>query len=326
MDSPPTTAAAPWAAVVAHYDVDGRVAEHLQRTVRLLQQRGATVCFVSTRLSDAAAAQLAPHAQVIRRDNVGYDFWSYKVGIDALGLPGAFDRLLLLNSSMVVTDPARLLDRHLALAPQTDVLGLTLSHEVQPHLQSFWLGFERAALHSAAFAQWWQTMQPLSDREAVIAQQELGLSAHFARAGLRLGALHRPSRADQLRAVLRAVDNGFLPFDAGSDGPVAIDPAWAERLNPTMYAWDSVFAQLGVLKLELLKRNPHRINLSALRDRLVRDPALQHLLQDAGVSTPSLLGDPPKLSLAQNLKAFDPSLHAGEVAASGLVGAEKLDG
>jgi hypothetical protein len=48
-----------------------------------------------------------------------------------------------------------------------------------------------------------------------------------------------------------------------------------------MYAWDSVFAQLGVLKLELLKRNPHRINLLTLKLRLQQDPAQHQLVLDA---------------------------------------------
>ncbi len=256
------------------------------RTVHTLHGQGADVVFVSTRLGDDDAMRLSADALVIRRENIGYDFWSYKVGIDALGDLGRYQRLLLLNSSMLVTDPARLLTLMRAHAGQVDLLGLTLSHEVRPHLQSFWLSFENPAiLHSEAFSRWWGGLQTLSEREAVIAQQELGLSAHFALAGFRLGALLRLDRTQKLRAVARAIDNGFLPIDAGTQGPVPIDPDWADRLNPTMYAWDAVFEQLGVLKLELLKRNPHRISLAALSERLRGDEALRSLLLDAGVST-----------------------------------------
>lgn len=291
--APPDAAAAPtWAAVVAHYDAQGRVAEHLHRTLRLLHARGAQVCFVSTHLSDASAQALQPYARVIVRDNVGYDFWSYKVGIEALGPVAGLTRLLLLNSSMVMRDAAPLLDRLAAGAAQADLLGLTLSHEGRPHLQSYWLSFEgEAILQSEAFTAWWRDLTCLNVRDQVVAQQELGLSAHFVRAGFRLGALHQPSRADQLSAVLRAAESGFLKLDVGPQGPVALDPVWAERLNPTMYAWDSVLHQLGVLKLELLLRNPHRINLLPLVQRLRQDPALGALVADAvgGPVLPGLL-------------------------------------
>lgn len=256
------------AAVVAHYDPEGEVAPDLLSTVQALHGRGARVCFVSTGLADAAAAALAPWAEVIRRDNTGYDFWSYKVGVDhhrQHGLP--MQRLLLLNSSVWIDDVERLLQRMDAHRGQLDLLSITLSHEVRPHLQSFWLAFETPEiLASEAFARWWSLMKPLSVREEVIANHELGLSAHFARAGFRLGALFQPTREQRLRAVLRALENGFLPLPA--EGPLTVDPALADRLNPTMYAWDALYQQLGVLKWELLKRNPHRLNLEPLRTDL----------------------------------------------------------
>lgn len=264
------------AAVVAHYDAQGEVAPDLLSTVRALQARGARVCLVSTGLHDGAAAALAPFAEVIRRDNTGYDFWSYKVGIDhLLARQRPLERLLLLNSSVYIENVERLLQRMDAHRGQLDLLSITLSHEVRPHLQSFWLAFETPQiLASEAFAQWWSTLQPLSVREEVIANHELGLSAHFARAGFRLGALFQPSREQQWRAVLRAAETGFLPVSLATEGAVSIDPAWADRLNPTMYAWDALYDQLGVLKWELLKRNPHRLNLERLRC----DPRLAPLL------------------------------------------------
>lgn len=280
-----------WAVVVAHYDAQGLVARHLLETVQTLQTQGAQVHFVSTGLGDAAAAQLAPHALVLRRPNTGYDFGSYRAGIQALGSLDGVQRLLLLNSSMVVADCARVIALMQARAGQADLLALTLSEEFQPHLQSFWLSFENPAiLHSEAFVRWWAEMPSLSERGEVVAQLELGLSAHFARAGFRLAALHQPSRDDQFRAVLRAIDSGYLPVQPGADGPVLLDPAWARQLNPTTYAWDSVLDQLGVLKLELLQRNPHRINLAPLQDRLHSQPDLAALVHDAagGHWSPSL--------------------------------------
>lgn len=262
------------AAVVAHYDAGGEVAPDLLATVRALHARGARVWVVSTGLHDAAAATLEPHAEVIRRDNTGYDFWSYKVGIEHVQRQGPVERLLLLNSSVYIEDVERLLRRMDAHRGQLDLLSVTLSHEVRPHLQSFWLAFETPQiLASDAFAHWWSALQPLSVREEVIANHELGLSAHFARAGFRLGALFQPTREQQWRAVLRAAESGFLPVSLPPEGAVALDPAWADRLNPTMYAWDALYEQLGVLKWELVKRNPHRLNLERLRG----DPAWSSL-------------------------------------------------
>ena len=265
--------AEPWAAVVAHYDARGALTPDLMATVQALHGHGLRVCFVSTGLGDAEAAALAPFAQVIRRENTGYDFWSYKVGIDHLLPQGPWRRLLLLNSSVWIDDVGRILGRMQAVRGHFDLLALTMSHEAQPHLQSYWLAFESPQiLASEAFAGWWGGLQPYSERAQVIAQHELGLSAHFLRAGFRLGALFKPGREHRLRAVLRALDNGRLALPAAD--PVLVDPAAADGLNPTLYAWDGLLGQLGVLKWELLRRTPPLINLEPLR----RDPRLAPLL------------------------------------------------
>jgi len=278
--------AARWAAVVAHFDARGRLAMHLERTVAALQAAGARVCFVSTGLGDEGASRLRACAEVIRRPNVGYDFASYRAGLQALGLlagPSAavrWDRVLLLNSSIVIADPGRLLEAMRSRAGRADLTGLTFSLERQGHLQSYGLVFEGGRiLGSESFQRWWQQMPVLSDRAQVIEQLELGLSLQFARTGFRLEALYRPGPEVQHRAVRRAIDAGHpaLPRERGR--PVA--PAQAETLNPTHFCWDDLFEHLGVLKLELLARNPHRLNLQPLRRRLMEDATLCALVLDA---------------------------------------------
>src|SRR5512137_1400756 len=98
--------------VVAHHDPRGRVAAHLAALVRALPGR---VVFVSTGLADAEGVRLADAAEVIRRANEGYDFFSYKTGIDRLApeLEGA-GGLVILNSSFVCLDPGRLMGPFLA--------------------------------------------------------------------------------------------------------------------------------------------------------------------------------------------------------------------
>jgi hypothetical protein len=96
--------------VVAHYDPAGRVAWNLRDLVAHLATLG-RVIFVSTNLDENAARSLPAGVQVITRPNEGYDFYSYKRGIEALGDPRAFDEVVILNSSFVCLDPARLTGR-----------------------------------------------------------------------------------------------------------------------------------------------------------------------------------------------------------------------
>lgn len=272
------------AAVIAHYHAEGHLPRHLLALVRVLAARVGRIVFVSTGLSDAAAAELEPFAAVIRRENIGYDFWSYKTGIDALGDRSGLERLLLLNSSFICIDPDRVCAAMLGPIAGPALRGLSLSHDRDLHLQSYCLGFEgRTLIASQHFAEWWQAMTPVSDREQVIIRYELGLSRYFADAGVPLQAAYEPDRNDLLVALCRAIGNAnfssrtYLSATHDSDR-VQLDLQPARSLNPTHYLWDRLYARFGILKIELLRDNPTRQNLARFRQQL--SPAVQSLITD----------------------------------------------
>ena len=245
--------------VVAHYDPAGRVAWNLRDLVAHLATLG-RVTFVSTNLSGDAAQSLGGGVQVITRPNEGYDFYSYKRGIEALGSLAGFDEVVILNSSFVCLDPARLTERFFSRArPGIDLLGLTASYEYAPHLQSYWVSFHgRRVLDSPVFARWWRDMEPISDRDLVIPRYEVGMSHAFHDAGFTLASAF--SAPDERRGAIA-------------------------RRNPTHVAWDALMEEFGMLKLELLRTNPLRMDLAKLQAVLQARPHWRALVDDA-LATP----------------------------------------
>jgi rhamnosyltransferase len=240
--------------VLAHYDPAGRVARHLRNLVAHLASMGRVV-FVSTNLDGEARRTLeAPGVEVITRPNEGYDFYSYRRGIEALGDLSAIDALTVLNSSFVCVDPPTLTRRFFARSrPDVDVLGITSNYEYAAHLQSYWISFEtRGVLDSPAFSAFWREMEPLSDRDRVIPRYEVGLSHAMHKAGFRLASAFSP--------------------------PAAQKPPYR---NPTHVFWDALFAQFAILKIELLRRNPFRMDLSRLDAVLAARPEWRALVDDA---------------------------------------------
>ena len=240
--------------VVAHLDPAGRVALHLRALAAHLASLGRVV-FVSTNLAEGDAHALrSTGIEVITRPNIGYDFFSYKSGIEALGDLAQLDAVTILNSSFVCLDPPTLVARFLSsLGPGVDVMGITSNYEYAAHVQSYWMSFEtRRVLDSPAFASFWRDMQPVSEREQVIPRYEVGLSQAMNRAGLRLASAFKPP--------------------AGARAPYH---------NPTHVFWDAVLAQFGIIKLELLKSNPFRMDLSRLDTVLQARPDWRALVDDA---------------------------------------------
>jgi lipopolysaccharide biosynthesis protein len=156
----------------------------------------------------------------------------------------------------VCLDPPRLTGRFFARSsPGIDVLGLTANYEHAAHLQSYWISFEsRRALDSPEFAAWWRDMEPLSDRNLVIPRYEVGLSHAMKRAGLTLASAFTP------------------PAHQSGGG--------AHR-NPTHVFWNSLFEEFAILKLELLRTNPFRMDLAKLQAALAARPDWKALVDDA---------------------------------------------
>ncbi len=241
--------------VIAHYDPVGRIALHLRALARHLASLGRVV-FVSTHLAPEEARSLPEAVQVIQRPNEGYDFFSYKRGIEALGDLQAIDRLVILNSSFVCLDPKRLTERFFSRArADIDMLSLTANYEYAAHLQSYWISFEnRRILDSPAFARWWSEMVPVSDRDLVIPRYEVGMSHAMHEAGFKLGSAFSPPAGERAAKPHR---------------------------NPTHVFWDSLMEEFAIVKLELLRTNPFRMDLGKLEHALEARPEWRALVDDA---------------------------------------------
>jgi lipopolysaccharide biosynthesis protein len=270
------------AVVLAHFHPHGRLERHLTEFVEFLASRTGRIVFVSTGLRQQGARYLEGRVRLIVRENVGYDFWSYRVGIDALGDLRSFRRLWILNSSFLILDPERLCSRLLDEDHTGDLIGITMSNEHLPHVQSYSVVFQGArVIQSHAFSSWWSQMVPISDRIQVILRYELGMSRHFGSAGFGLGSAFAVSRREALQALLRSIDARKLRIPPGGQGTFYLDVSQGFALNATHYCCERLLAELGIVKLDLVRSNPHKLDLRDLLVELKGDPHHRELYEDA---------------------------------------------
>jgi hypothetical protein len=269
------------AIVIAHFHAGGLVQSNLRLLVQALLALPARIIFVSTRATPEALGTLPAGVQAIARPNVGYDFESYRTGIAALGDLAGLDQLVLMNSSFVCIDAEKLCDRFFRRAwPGADVVALTASREITPHLQSYLIAFSNRALVSDAFGAWWRSVEPVNDRDAVIGRYEIGMSVHFAHHGFHLGAAFQPTPAQKLLELCRYLGAGGEMPPIMPDGNVTLNVNAADRLNATHYLWDALLEEFGIMKVELLKRNPYSMDLRQVSRRLLHDSSFRELVHD----------------------------------------------
>jgi len=186
------------ALVFAHYDRDRIFDPHVVRALSVYRSLVDTLVVVSSSARELPDV-LRPIIDVfIARDNVGYDFCSWRDGIGSLAHASDFDELVCVNDSvygpLFDLEPAFRNPR----VADADLWGMCLSEQGTkrrgpgsfPHVQSWFFVMRRPLLQSAAFAHFWQSVEPQARKDDVIDRYEIGMTEHFTRSGFRAAALY----------------------------------------------------------------------------------------------------------------------------------------
>ena len=194
------------ALVFAHYDRDGLFDPYVIDALHAFRRCMDHVTVVSTSAQHLPAALVPLVDRFIARQNVGYDFCSWRAGLAALEPTEQFDEIICANDSVygpLFDLAASLSDARVADA---DLWGMCLSEQGTkrrgknscPHIQSWFFGMRRPLIASQAFGDFWRSVVPLANKDDLIDRYELGMTEHFAAAGFRVAALYDARTAGPL--------------------------------------------------------------------------------------------------------------------------------
>lgn len=168
------------------------VKHHVRRHIRAFHDAGFDVLFV---LNTPHAAQEFKFDDDLRglcrgvfvRENKGFDFGAWAHLAQTVNFGDAVERVVLVNDSILgPLDLAAFgsLVEAIRRSP-ADVLGLTRSLAVRPHLQSFFLVFQHEALRRGLFDNAMQAIRNFQTKETVIDVYETHLTRHMESRGMR---------------------------------------------------------------------------------------------------------------------------------------------
>lgn len=249
--------------VIAHYHINGRVALNTHALIQEMAKVSDSIFFISTNLSALEVSRLQKYANVMQRENIGYDFWSYKLGIEQLGDLSQFERVVICNTSFISLDPSFLVKSFTGYVEHIGLRGLSRNGDMGDHIQSYWISFEGTQLlKSHEFAGWWSTLTPLNDRTENINKYEVGLSNYFSSHGYKLHTLFQATENQLLVMLARAIGGGSILLNVENKldlknnlHMVSLDLTYALSLNPTVFGWDFLLDKLKILKIEQIKFN-----------------------------------------------------------------------
>jgi rhamnosyltransferase len=254
---------------MAHYDVAGKLRPHVRGQVDALAASVDTlVVCTASRLDDEARAWLAERARLVERANYGYDFFSYKVGLDSVGDLSSYDEVVVCNDTYVFA-----LDSYQpifdAMADRAcDFWGLTATQRVAPHIQSFFVAFRPWVVASRTFRGFWEGMDPISRRRQVIRRYEIGMSSRLHEAGFESGAYFVENDED------RRISRERVRWWAAHRSPMPRTRAEVRELrerasepwNPARSLADRVLddARLPYVKIDTLRYDPYKLDADRL--------------------------------------------------------------
>lgn len=251
--------------IYAHWDVNGFVDPYVLHALREYRSVAGRIIFVTTHYQ-RPCRQLAELVDaVIVRDNSGYDFMSWRTGLETIDV-AAYDEVVFTNSS--VYGPLWPIDAAFEspTARDNDLWGMTISLQHRLHMQSYFLCMNRNLLSSEFGRNLWSDIYPMKRKGDVIEAYELTWMGECLAAGFKVGGLfdarqHPTVPFEEQRANIRSwpiADRRSRRYRRGVNDP---------PYNPTHLQWKQVLeCGAPLVKVDLLRDNPMHLDT----DRILR--------------------------------------------------------
>jgi hypothetical protein len=239
--------------VIAHFDSAGRLTADWRRLIaRLKKEDFAELVLISTGIDASANRESLQGLRVIERENIGYDFFSWRHAVIEPAFTAHREAILINNSFYVVDADKFCAALRAPLPADLHFRGLTVSWERAFHAQSYFLQFSAEAIRSETFGRFWRQMHPLSDRMAVIEQYELGLSRELGHE-FSLGSMLEVGPYEKFLMLRRGLKNSSWVNAANLDEGYERAKTF---MNPSLMLWDCLLQAYGIVKKQLVHQNP----------------------------------------------------------------------
>ena len=255
------------AIIFVHYDRDNMVDDYVYYYLEELQKNASHLIFISTaQLLKKDVENLSHYcSEVIIRENVGYDFMSYKTGLHNFNYQD-YDELVICNDS--VYGPLYPLEDVFESMSQDscDFWGITDNTDFYYHLQSYFMVFKKNVIQSNAFKRFWEQVKVLHNKDDIIQKYEIGLTRTLLDNGFTSSVYTKfqPTNIQKINIFLKKftpskIVNKITAILSGQDKLKRIG-----KVNTTHHFWKELLisGKVPFIKIELLRDNPMKMDIA----------------------------------------------------------------
>ena len=246
--------------IFAHYHSSGLIRDDILDFFKKSKPFFDKVVLISTNLRKKEKKKIPKNISIIIRKNIGYDFFSYKIGLDYF-LKKEKKKLdidlFFLNSSVLFVNTNKLIKslNNLKLG-KNEIWGLTKSYELTEHIQSYFFCFSTSILENKLILNWWKKIKPYKKRQTIVNKYELGMSDLMIKNSIKLQSIFKKNIDMFPKNIIQKIVQRYKE--------VFYNQKKLYKKNPTNYFWKDFYAQFGLVKIELIKLNPKKIDIKKL--------------------------------------------------------------
>ncbi|MCU0721590.1 MAG: hypothetical protein MUC83_17905 [Pirellula sp.] len=262
------------ALIYVHFDRDGIVDPHVEYALAQYRPHVDHLVFVSPSVKELSPQQKTLVDSFVPRENIGYDFGSWRDGLRSLDMD-RFEEVLFANDSVYgplwSPEPSLKFGRERDL----DFWGMVMSDQSVSkksscrHIQSWFFAASKVVLHCDAFQQFWSSIENVDHKHEIIRRFEVGMSKAVTDEGFRIGALYESKcvLARRLALAIRETSVSSL-----SRSWRLIRRSFRDNRNPSEGDWESLLENnVPFVKVSLFKLNPYGRALSNVYRRLEQE-------------------------------------------------------
>ncbi len=259
------------ATIFVHYDKNDIVDNYVYYYLDELKQNSSKVIFVSTsNLKNDDITRLSKICcDVIIRENTGYDFMSYRIGLNSFDYT-KYDEVVICNDS--VYGPFYPLSNIFKEMEDKNCnfWGITSSAEIAFHLQSYFLVFKKPVLLSLTFFEFWEDVKTLDDKRKIIETYEVGLTQKLISKGFLASTFisyNAPFIKKILLKIKRLTLKKIIDKISSSSKKINLTREFT-MINYTHSFWRELIlvSKMPFIKIELLRDNPVEVNISDYKE------------------------------------------------------------
>ena len=260
--------------IFAHYHSDGLIRKDVRSFLTECKKYFKKIVFVSTKVNQKELNKISKNIKIIKRKNIGYDFYSYKIGLEYIRKisKNNFDnkKLYFINSSILFVDPKKIIKSiNKIYIKQNEFWGLSRSFELTDHIQSYFFFFSTKLFENENILKWWKKIKPLNIHHKIIFKYELGLSKLMIKNNIQLKSIYKKN-------INLKTNNIFKKTAQRFDEIFLKTPKYYKK-DPTHYFWNDFYKLFGIVKIRLIKENDKKYNLT----RLYKILKVKKILKDA---------------------------------------------